>query len=183
MAFTIEIDDKQLRKDFKKLKTESPAALSKALNDTATATKKADLPGLILSRYSIKKPRLNKGIKVTERAKKTSLGSVVSAGTDGGDPISLTSFVGTRQVKAGTSVAVIKGKRKIIKHAFVKAKRGQKTKQVFRRKTSSRYPLQALKGPSIPAMTNKIEPKLGPIALEKLADNVEKQLDILYRKG
>jgi len=183
MSFTIEIDDKRLQRDFKKLKNDSPVALSKALNTAATETKKTELPGLILSRYSIKKPRLNKGIAVTKKAKKSSLGSEVTAG---GDPISLTSFVGTRwtkKSKKGASVAVIKGKRKIIKHSFIRAKRGQKTKQVFQRKTADRYPLKALKGPSIPSMTSKIEPKLGPVALKKLADNVAKQLDNLISKG
>lgn len=121
-------------------------------------------------KYNITAGRIKKGLTVTSIRERSSFNVIGEA-----KPISLTSFIGTRELKrGGVSVAIRKGKRTKLPTAFIarglRGPRGGGANQVFSRFSSKnsllpkkrmskgfhkgkvRTQIRALKGPSVAGM-------------------------------
>lgn len=135
--------------------------LTRAVNKTMVGVR-TDSVQEVYNVLSLTKTRIRKDFKIT----KMTFGAPVARISSTGKPISLTTFSGTRQIKAGVSVKIKRsGARKVIKHAFIESVKG--SKQAFRREYRGprsaikpgfvyagmparyRYPIQRLTGPRI----------------------------------
>ena len=128
----IEIDRSQLTQVKTLLagvKSGSNKVLSRAINKALTGTKSAAKKE-ITKHYNITQKNIDKNFVLTKSSWNRPIGRVDSRG----GPKSLTSFKGTRMIKAGVSVMVLKATgRKTIKHAFLATKNN--SSQAYWRKT------------------------------------------------
>jgi len=161
-----------------------------ALNRTRRGTKAA-ISTLVRGRgrkpYNIKAARLKRGITVTTIRDNSYY--IVQGESK---PISLTSFAGTRSLRAsgrGVSVEVLKGQRVAIATGFIRQPIGGK--QVFRRAFKSgqrgaqvgRYPIKRLTGPSVATMMeqNAAEDDLGRSLAARYEDELARAIRYALR--
>lgn len=146
MIFTIDANTASLTT----LAAAFPKAGASALNKMAQQAK-SEASRRIRSRYNIKKGDLDSNFRL-RRASVNNLSAIVTAS---GNPLPLYDF-GARQTKAGVSVMVLKGQRKVVqpidgRRAFI-ATMSSGHVGVFVRKGKSRLPIQELSSLSIPQM-------------------------------
>jgi len=141
-ALNIKIDESQLRGIkfvLSGIRNGYPDAVRWSLNRTVTATKTA-MSTEARKVLNLRKATVDKRIEVKKATKKDINAYVKRSG----DPVSLTSFVGTKQLTRGVSAKIKKtSKRSIIQHAFIST--ANKSQQAFRRaKPPYRVPVKQL---------------------------------------
>lgn len=154
---SIEIKDDGFLKRFR-----PKEMLVKALNKSATNSQ-IKIKDEVTLKYAVKKTSIRSKIF---KATTTNLKSKIRYSNR---PVSLTSFTGTRQTKKGVSVAIIKGRRRVIKSGFIQTVKN--SRQAFKRKGKTRYPIERLTGPSPGGMVRNV--KSGEIAQGELLKNLD----------
>ena len=175
----IRIDDSQLRDLERLFSGVLPKELARARRTALSRTRRgaqSRVSTLIRERgktnYNLTAKRIKKGVRVTPIRNNESFNVIGS-----NQKISLTSFVGTRDLKAscrGVSVAVIKGERKRIATGFIRQPLGgpQVFQRVFRGgQQVGRHPIRRRTGPSIASMMRRNQ------AEEDLADFLQERFD------
>jgi hypothetical protein len=119
-----------------------PVAGASALNRLAQMAK-TQISSDIRAKYNIKKMDIDPLIRVT-RATANNLNASLIV-TNKGIPLG---YFGPRQTRAGASIAVARGARRVIAHSFIATMRHGKA-QVFIRTSKARGPVKALYGPSV----------------------------------
>lgn len=154
-------------------------AAVRALNLAATKARTA-VAHAIVERYKLKYGDVLALLQIEH----ASVDRLVVALKVSGRPLSVARF-DPRQVKAGVSVN-IKGSRKTIKGAFVRAltnKAGDEYSVVFIRVGNARYPLKALKTIDIPGAFSRDDAQqvIEATAVEVFETEFVRQLDLLLR--
>lgn len=127
-SLSVNIDNRVVLKALRKHPKIVRAALVSAINRAATQGRNAGVKA-ITRRYTLKAKRIKENIRVTERAKRSSLRATITANQ--GRVPGLQNFRAGRQLKVGVKVTVLKGKPKIIKGGFVGPGAGGKGKGLW----------------------------------------------------
>lgn len=155
------------------------AATTRAINQSMTSTV-ARAAKEISSVYNIKSSDIKKILRVIRATRTTMQGTVFGKSK----PVSLYVYKG-RQIKAGISVAVQKGSRKIIPGAFIQTMRSGYTSS-WKRVGKQRLPLKEQLGPTIPFLLNSDEFRetIAQHANEALQKNIKHEIEYeINKKG
>ena len=145
----ITTDFRQVEKMFAGIKANLPRVMRDAINDTATHVRALAVKD-IREKWNVKAGELRQRIKISPRATVNRLEAMVKAN---GEPIPLIAF-NPRPIRAGVSVAIVKGKRTLIKGGFITTmKSGHRG--VFMRAGRQRLPIVEKKAISIPSQWNQ----------------------------
>jgi hypothetical protein len=146
---TIKVDTKAVEKMLANVKNGAARVARDALNDTADHVRAAAVRD-IRGKWNVQAGELRKRIKINPRATINRLQALVQAD---GEPIPLTAFK-ARQIRKGVSVAIVKGKRTLIRHGFIATmKSGHRG--VFVRAGRQRLPIIERKAITIPSQWNQ----------------------------
>jgi hypothetical protein len=145
---TVKTDFRQVEKMFAGIKANLPRVMRDAINDTASHVRTLAVRG-IRDKWLVQAGELRSRIKIT-KATVNHLQAVVKAD---GEPIPLTAF-NPRQIRKGVSVAIVKGRRTLIKSGFIATMRSGH-RGVFVRVGRQRLPIIEKKAISIPSQWNQ----------------------------
>ena len=182
MARNVSVDSSEVRELEKIFGTTAPKALKKALRRSLRRTRtgaRTQASKKVREEYAVKAGRLKNDIVLTRPNFSNFSFSIIGRKK----PIGLTNFGRPRQTKAGVSVAVEKGKRKLIKRAFI-ARGVNGNTQVFTRfvrkgqPPSGRLPIRSLKGPSASDMFTgaEVDETVAEFAQDKFLTELERNL-------
>lgn len=202
MSDSLSITVKGLAEAKRKLDTRGyDTVCMRALNKTATNVR-AEGRRAIREQYNIKAKDAELNI---ERSNRGTMKAVISASYK---PLSLIKF-GARQIKAGLSVMVMKGQRKVMPGTFIAQPKGRNwgkfgqirpvnapVAMVFQRSTQTKlfglkrkkvygnYPIDKLSGPSVGAMmkSEAVQERMQRKAEEQLESNLEHEMEF-YMQG
>lgn len=155
-----------------------PKAAASALNKTA-AQVKTQASRMIRERYNIKASDVNKTLTIS-RATQYRLQAALRSR---GGRIPLIAF-GARQVRQGTSVAVVRGQRKVVRHAFIATMRSGH-RGVFMRKGKARLPIEEKKSLAVPQMlgTKAILQRIRDFYAMKLPEVFAHELEFFRKRA
>jgi len=150
----VSVDSKEVRELEKSLGITAPKELKKSMRRAISRTRvgtRQEASKQVRTVYNIASSRFKQGVVLTRPDYRAFSFRLIGKKK----PIGLAAFTAgrPRNTKAGVTVAVEKGKRKLIKKAFI-ARSPNGTKQVFTRyiqkgqPPSPRLPIRSLKGPS-----------------------------------
>ena len=197
MARNVSVDSSEVQELERIFGTTAPKALKKAMRLSLTRTRsgaKSETSKKIREHYEIKAKRVKQDIVMT----RVNFSSFQFSLIGRKKPISTISFGRPRQVRAGVSVTVEKGERKLIKRAFIARGLNGKT-QVFSRFTEEgsllpirkmeqgrhvgerRRVIRGLKGPSASDMFKKadIEEHIAGFARDRFLSELQRNLRFL----
>ena len=205
-ALNIRVDQKSLRGVklvLSGVRNGYPKALLRATNRTVVATKTA-MSTEARAILNLRKSDVDKKIQVKKATTKDPNAYVKRSGK----PISLTTFIGTRQLKKGVSAKIKKdSKRSVIPHAFIAT--SKKARQAFRRakppyrvpvnqlpknyqayfaglgkKDEKKFPIERLTGPRVEDIISKtsIIARIQAKASETFDKNIAQQTKFLLGK-
>jgi len=164
---------------------EMKTALMRALNRTADGVK-TDAGREIRKSYNVTAKALNGtdrragAFDITRATTATLIARVTASGR----PLQLIGFA-PRQTKAGVSVAVRKGSRKVLEHAFI-ARMKSGHAGVFVRRSQKRLPIDEKYTISVPGMlgAKQVQTALRPLAMERFDKAFEQNLRfVLVKRG
>lgn len=153
-----------------------PQATARALNRTAT-TVRAQATRRIRERYNLKAGVIRAQLRINRADRNRLTAEVIASGR----PIPLIEF-SARQTRAGVSVRVIRGQRKVRRHAFI-AKMHTGHVGVFERTSSKRLPIKELFSVSLPVAfaRKEILAALEQVAVERF--RIEFERELRFRAG
>jgi hypothetical protein len=148
MRLNVSFDAREVERALTDLERQAlPAAMTRALNKTATAVRANVTRQIRKERPGLKAGTIREQLKIERAKRRLPEASVVASGR----PIPLRDY-GARKTKAGVTVQVGPGGRKRVAHngnrAFVVDRIGG---HVFAREGRKRLPIKKLYGPSIPS--------------------------------
>lgn len=153
-------------------------AIARALNRTVDGARTQAVRE-IRKIYKVRAETVRKAF-TTHKASRESLRAVLTAS---GKPLPLIGF-GARQVKAGVSVDIKKG-RKVVKHAFVQTIARTGYVGVFLRKGGNRLPIKQLYSVSVPGIfsVKGVQAALDQANTERYETELHHQLDYLNKEA
>lgn len=185
MANDITVDSSEVRELEKVFRTTAPKQLKKSMRRALSRTRtgsRTQASKTVREKYNIQARRLKRDVILTRPNYSSFSFRLIGRKK----PISLISFRGKsgppRQTKAGVTVAVEKGQRKLIRHAFI-ARGANGNAQVFTRyprrgEPSGRLPIRSLRGPSASDMVigSDVVEHLTGYAQERFLDELQRNL-------
>lgn len=181
--FGIEFDAREVEKmltDVERLAL--PVALTRALNKTATTVRTTATREIRTERPGLKAKTIRGQMRIQRALKGRPESAVIASGR----PIPIRDYA-ARKTKAGVTVQVGPGGRKLIRHAgnkgFVVDKVGG---HVFAREGSKRLPIKKLYGPSIPStfLKDKVVGAMRRVSDETLPKRLREELNFEFtRRG
>jgi len=178
------------------IKNGYPKVMTRSINKTSTNVQTHAVRE-IGKDINLKAGRIRQDFKIQKASWSNLSGSVKATGK----PVGLISFTGTRQLKSGVSVKVLKSKPRVkLKHAFITT--ANRAKNVFQRAYKGprakvkpgfpyarlprhmRFPIERLSGPRVEDVF--VKPSIfGPVvqnADERLIFNLNKEIDYEFSK-
>lgn len=185
----IRADLKQASRLMKQMERITPKAAVSALNRAASSARTAGVRK-VRERYTIKAKDVNAVFKIVGKPSASSLEAVLRAKT-GSMPLinfqtSPSKPVG-KQPKAGVKATVLRGKRSVLKHAFVTKVGSGGHVGIFERSTRKRFPIKEIFGPPIPQMLNnedvreEIEKTFADTFESRIGHEIDRQLARIMR--
>jgi hypothetical protein len=145
---TITTDFRQVEKMFAGIKANLPRVTRDAINDSASQVRTLAVRG-IRDKWNVQAAELRRRIRIT-KATVNRLQALVAAD---GEPIPLTAF-NPRRIRKGVSVAIVKGKRTLIRSGFITTMRSGH-RGVFVRAGRQRLPIIERKAITVPSQWNQ----------------------------
>jgi hypothetical protein len=145
---TIKVDTKAVEKMLANIRNGAPRVIRDSLNDTASHVRALAVRG-IRDKWNVQAAELRRRIRIT-KATVNRLQAVVAAD---GEPIPLTAF-NPRRIRKGVSVAIVKGKRTLIRSGFITTMRSGH-RGVFVRAGRQRLPIIERKAITVPSQWNQ----------------------------
>lgn len=181
----ISVDSSEVRELERVFRTTAPKELKKSMRRALSRTRtgsRAEASKTVREKYNIQARRLKRDVVFTRPNYNNFSFRLIGRKK----PIGLLSFRGKsgppRQTKAGVTVAVEQGQRKLIRHAFI-ARGASGNAQVSTRylrsgKKSGRLPIRSLKGPSASDMVvgSDVVERLTGYAQERFLDELNRNL-------
>jgi len=170
---------KAILKSLKKIQKDTRKTVQWGMNDAAAQYKKT-VPDLLRERYTIKIGAVNARVKVIKaKAKDTEAKvEVYKINREKGEstPPSYFSFKAPKVLKGGVQIEAIKGKRSVVKGAFIRTIGGNKV--IMRRKDPTQkaaYPTAGVHAPSPGGMLEKLQGK-NAATIDKIVDKTSKNI-------
>lgn len=173
----------------KQMERITPKAAASALKRAASSARTAGVRK-VRERYTIKAKDVNAVFKIVGKPSASSLEAVLRAKTGSLPLINYQTSPGkppSKQPKSGVKATVVRGKRSVLKHAFVTKVGSGGHIGVFERSTGKRFPIKEIFGPPIPQLLNneevreQIEKTFAETFETRMEHEIDRQLGRLVR--